>query len=270
MTTAEKKELLKKKFEKYAKQDVCIAFSGGVDSSLILIMACEAAAKTGKKVYAVTMDTVLHPKADVETAKKVLAKTNAIHEILTMNELAVPEMHNNPRKRCYFCKKALYTRMLNFAREKGVEILLEGSNEDDLHVYRPGLQAVKELGVFSPMADCGVTKAEVRELAAEYGIPTANRPSTPCLATRLPYGAELDLALLKRIDEAENYLKSFGWRNVRLRVHDKIARLEIDIKTFPEVFAHREEIIKKLKELGFLYITLDLEGFRSGSMDVMI
>ena len=268
MTTAEKKELLRKQFDKYAEQDICVAFSGGVDSSLILIMACEAAAKTGKKVYAVTMDTVLHPKADVEAAKKVLEKTEAVHEILTMNELAVPEMHNNPKKRCYFCKKALYTKMLEFAAEKGVKLLLEGSNEDDLHVYRPGLQAVRELGVLSPLADCGVTKAEVRQMAKEYEIPTAERPSAPCLATRLPYGTEINLELLKRIDEAENYLRSFGWKNVRLRVHGITARLETDIETFPGVMEHREKVIKKLKELGFIYITLDLEGFRSGRMDI--
>lgn len=268
MIIQEKKKKLQQQFEKYAQNDVCVAFSGGVDSSLILVMACEAAQKTGKKVYAVTMDTVLHPKADVEIAKKVLARTDAVHEILTMDELAVPEMKNNPKKRCYFCKKALYTRMLDFAREKGAEVLLEGSNEDDLHVYRPGLQAVKEIGVKSPLADCGVTKAEVRELAAEYEIPTANRPSAPCLATRLPYGAEIDLALLKRIDEAETYLKTFGWKNVRLRVHGNISRLEVDADALPEVVAHKEEVIRHLKELGFVYLTLDLEGFRSGSMDL--
>lgn len=268
MITAEKKELLRKKFDKYAEQDICVAFSGGVDSSLVLIMACEAAAKTGKKVYAVTMDTVLHPKADVEAAKMVLEKTEAVHIILTLNELTVPEMHNNPKKRCYFCKKALYKKMLEFAAEKGVEILLEGSNEDDLHVYRPGLQAVRELGVLSPLAACGVTKEEVREMAKEYEIPTAGRPSAPCLATRLPYGTEIDLELLKRIDEAENYLRSFGWKNVRLRIHGTTARLETDIEVFQKVLEHREKVIEKLKELGFLYITLDLEGFRSGSMDI--
>lgn len=119
MMIEEKKALLQKQFEKYSTGDVCVAFSGGVDSSLVLIMACEAAAKAGTKVYAVTMDTVLHPKADVEIAKKVLARTNAIHEILTLNELTVPEMHNNPKLRCYFCKKALYMNMLDFARKRG-------------------------------------------------------------------------------------------------------------------------------------------------------
>lgn len=215
-----------------------------------------------------TMDTVLHPKADLEIAKEVLARTGAVHEVLTLDELAVPEMHDNPVKRCYYCKKALYTKMLDFAREMGAGVLLEGSNEDDLHVYRPGLQAVKELGVISPLAECGVTKAEVRKLAAEYEIPVADRPSAPCLATRLPYGTEIDLELLKRIDEAENYLKKFGWKNVRLRVHGEVTRLEVDAEVFSEVVEHREEIIEYLKNQGFKYVTLDLEGFRSGSMDI--
>ena len=268
MIVQEKKEVLKARIDEYCRRDVCVAFSGGVDSSLVLVMACEAARKNGTKVYAITMDTVLHPKADVENAKKVLEGTQAVHVILTMDELAVPEIHNNPKNRCYLCKKELYGKMLAFAREKGAEVLLEGSNEDDLHVYRPGLQAVKELGVKSPLAECKVTKAEVRKLAAEYGVAVADRPSAPCLATRLPYGAEINLALLKKIDEAENYLRKFGWRNVRIRVHDKIARLEVDAGVLEEVIRHREEIVRYLKELGFMYITLDLEGFRSGSMDL--
>lgn len=268
MSIQKKKSILQERMEDYCRQDVCVAFSGGVDSSLVLVMACEAAKKNGTKVYAITMDTVLHPKADVEIAKKVLEGTQAIHVILRMDELTVPEIHNNPKDRCYLCKKALYSKMLAFAHEKGAEIMLEGSNEDDLHVYRPGLQAVKELGIKSPLAECGVTKAEVRELAGEYGIAAADRPSAPCLATRLPYGAEIDLELLKKIDRAETFLRKFGWRNVRIRVHDKIARLEVDLEVLEEVLQHREEIIRYLKYLGFLYITLDLEGFRSGSMDL--
>lgn len=267
MTTAEKKELLRKQFDKYAEQDICVAFSGGVDSSLILIMACEAAAKTGKKVYAVTMDTVLHPKADVEAAKKVLEKTEAIHEILTMNELAVPEMHNNPKKRCYFCKKALYKKMLEFAAEKGVEILLEGSNEDDLHVYRPGLQAVRELGVLSPLAACGVTKEEVREMAKEYEIPTAGRPSAPCLATRLPYGTEIKTEALEKIACGEEYLKKQGFSVVRIRLHGEICRIELPKTDFGTFLEKSQEITETLQKIGFQYITLDVQGFRSGSMD---
>lgn len=263
----DKKKMLQEQLEKYCRDDVCVAFSGGVDSSLLLVMACEAAEKTGSKVYAVTMDTVLHPKADLEIAKEVLAKTSAVHVVLTLDELATPEIRNNPVNRCYLCKKRLYTRMLEFAGQQGAKVLLDGSNEDDLHVYRPGLAAVRELGVKSPLADCGITKEEVRRLAAEYEVSVAKRPSSPCLATRLPYGAELDLGLLARIDEAEGCLRKMGYENVRVRVHGEVARLEVDVEAFGQMITQREAVTGQLKALGFKYVTLDLEGFRSGSMD---
>lgn len=267
-TLEEKTQELKTLLQEYLKEDVCVAFSGGVDSSLLLVLAWEAARERGKEVYALTMDTVLHPGADLKAAQSVLAKTGAKHEILKLNELAVPEIRMNPRNRCYLCKKELYTRMLDFASAHGIHTLLEGSNEDDLHVYRPGLKAVKELGVKSPLAMVHMTKKEVRILSREYGIPVADRPSSPCLATRLPYGAEIDLALLERIDKAEEDIRKLGFYNVRVRVHDLIARVELDQEDFLRFLKYRQEIVKKLKELGFSYITLDLEGFRSGSMDI--
>ena len=265
-----KKENLKSIFAQCASEDMCVAFSGGVDSSLVLVMACEAAKSTGKKVYALTMDTILHPKADLEIAKKVLSGTTAEHVVITMDELAVPEIRNNPVNRCYLCKKAIFSRMLTFAKEKGISLMLEGSNEDDLHVYRPGLAAVRELGVKSPLADCHMTKAEVRALAEEYKIPVADRPSAPCMATRLPYGAEIDLELLKRIDTAEETLRAMGLKNVRVRVHGDILRLEVDAESILNVVEHRREIRDHLKKVGCPYVTVDLEGFRSGSMDIGI
>lgn len=266
----EKKKMLQRRLSEYCRKDVCVAFSGGVDSSLLLVMACEAAEQAGTKVYALTMDTVLHPKADLEIARKVLARTDAIHEVLALDELAVPEIRHNPVNRCYLCKKELYSLMLRFAEERGVEVFLEGSNEDDLHVYRPGLKAVRELGIKSPLAECGITKAEVRALAKEYGIPVADRPSSPCLATRLPYGAEIDPELLRRIDNAETAIRELGFGNVRVRVHNDIVRLEVDTSQFPQVLEKKEKILALLKEQDFCYITLDLEGFRSGSMDIRI
>lgn len=265
-----KRNKLREFFENCCQQDVCVAFSGGVDSSLVLAMACEAAKKTGKKVYAVTMDTVLHPKADLEAAKKVLKRTSAIHQVITMDELAIPQLWDNPVNRCYLCKKELYQKIWNFAREKGAEVLLEGSNEDDLHVYRPGIQAVRELGVKSPLAQCGINKEEVRALALEYGIVTAKRPSSPCMATRLPYGSRLDLGLLARIEKGEEYLKGLGLSNVRIRVHGDILRLEIDVASMGLLLEKREEVVKELEKVGCPYITLDLLGFRSGSMDIYI
>ena len=267
-TTEEKKTKLREFFRNYCCQDVCVAFSGGVDSGLVLAMACEAAKEAGTKVLAVTMDTVLHPAADLDAARKALKDTEAEHAVLHLDELSVPEILYNPADRCYLCKKELYSRMQAFAQERGIRILLEGSNEDDLHVYRPGLKAIRELGVKSPLAEAGLTKKEVRKLAAEYGLSAADRPSAPCLATRLPYGTKIDMELLARIDQAETWLRDFGWKNVRLRVHGDIVRLEIDKESFDSVLRQADVITARLKELGFIYITLDLEGFRSGSMDV--
>ena len=264
----EKKRCLKSLMKEYAEKDVCVAFSGGVDSSLVLVLACEAARETKKKVYALTMDTVLHPKADLETARQVLEKTSAYHFILHSDELAVPEIRNNPVNRCYLCKKELYLRMLSFAREKGTDVLLEGSNEDDMHVYRPGRRAIEELKVHSPLARCHFTKEEVRAFAAEYGISVASRPSAPCLATRLPYGTEIDLSLLERIEKAEEFLKTIITGNIRVRLHGDILRLEADPEAMGRICEKREDIIEELKKVGVPYITLDLEGFRSGSMDI--
>ena len=250
-TLEEKKEQLLTLLKEYLKEDVCVAFSGGVDSSLLLVMASRAARERGRKVYAITMDTVLHPSGDLGAARKVLEGTGAEHVILKLNELAVPEMKNNPVNRCYLCKKALYEQMLSFGEKKGIHTLIEGSNEDDLHVYRPGLTAVKELGVKSPLAYLHITKEEVRSLAREYGIPVADRPSSPCLATRLPYGTEIDLELLNRT-------AFVAGRSARLK--DDGIHVSITQK-------FRDEYKVNLKELVFPYITLDLEGFRSGSMD---
>lgn len=264
---SEKKACLQNRLHVLTQKDICIAYSGGVDSALLLVMACEAAEKNGTKVYAITADTVLHPKSDLGIAKQVLRKTSAIHEILKINELTVPEIKNNPVNRCYLCKKELMSRMLEFAMKKQCGYLLEGSNGDDLHVYRPGFQAVQELGVKSPLAELGITKKEVRELAAEYKIPVANRPSSPCLATRLPYGTEINVELLKKIDLAEDRIKELGFVNVRVRVYDESVRIEVDRYSLEKVLEKKEEVITLIKNLGFKYVTLDLEGFRSGSMD---
>lgn len=267
----EKKEIqLQKLLNNLCKEDIGIAFSGGVDSSLLLVTAWEQAKITKKKIYAFTMDTVLHPRGDLEAARKVIQRTGAIHVILKVDELTVPEIRENPVDRCYLCKRELYSRMVSYARQNGISTILEGSNEDDMHVYRPGIRAVKELGILSPLAECSITKEEVRFLAKKYKIQVAERPSSPCLATRLPYGQSIDLELLRRIDEAETMLRSNGYKNVRVRVHGNIMRLEIDPGDLKRVIEERETLISQLKKYGFGYLTLDLEGFRSGSMDIEI
>ena len=268
--TEEKKARLLALMEEYGRQDVCLAFSGGVDSSLLLKLAADSAAAHGTTVYAVTFDSRLHPACDLENAKKVAAELGGVHVVVTVDELEMEEIRSNPPDRCYLCEKQLFGKLLEFAAEKQISLTMEGTNEDDLHVYRPGIRAVRELGVKSPLAEAGLTKAEVKALAAEYGISAASRPSTPCMATRLPYGAELSYEVLKQIEEGEAVLRELIGGNVRLRLHGDVARIETDGENLEKAVALRGQLISRLKALGFVYITLDLEGFRSGSMDVHI
>lgn len=256
--------------EEYGKQPLCLAFSGGVDSSLLLKLACDSGKKHGNPVYAVTFETMLHPACDMENARRVAEEMEAVHVVLQVDELELQEIRNNPVERCYLCKKHLFQVLKAFAGEKGITCVMDGTNEDDLHVYRPGIKALKELGIESPLARCHMTKDEVKHMAKEYGISVAYRPSTPCMATRLPYGASLDYDLLRRIEEGEHYLRSLLSGNIRLRVHGDIARIELDLPQMEQAISRREEIISTLHELGFPYIALDLEGFRSGSMDVYV
>ena len=263
-----KTEQLEAIIDELTDQDMALAFSGGVDSSLLLKMAADRAAKKGTKVWAVTFNSRLHPSCDLENARKVAGELGGIHVILEIDELEMEEIRSNPVNRCYLCKRNLFRTLMAFAKEKGVEVLAEGTNEDDLHVYRPGIQAVRELGIRSPLAEAGLTKEEVRRLAAACGISAASRPSTPCMATRLPYGARLDYEILKKIEAGEEILRRMIGGNVRLRLHGQVVRIETDPERFSLALEKREEVVRQLKELGFVYITLDLEGFRSGSMDV--
>ena len=169
----EKKERLKALLDEYTKGNACLAFSGGIDSSLILKLAQEAADRNGTKLYAVTFDTVLHPKADREIASRVARENHSIHEIISVDELKQEEIRFNPKNRCYLCKKSLFSGLLDFARAHDAAVVMEGTNQDDLKQYRPGIQAVKELGVKSPLMEAGFTKAEIRAYAKELGISVA-------------------------------------------------------------------------------------------------
>ena len=254
--------------DKYTDKDTVVAFSGGVDSSLVLKLACEKAKEKGTKVYAITMHTKLHPMKDIENSKKVAFEVGAEHIIIEVDELKEAGILDNPKDRCYLCKKHLFSLIKVKAEELNVNIILEGTNEDDLHVYRPGLKALKELGILSPLALLGFTKEEVRKLANEKNISVSNRPSSPCMATRFVYGTRLDFNEMKKVDIVENFLKELDLYNVRLRIHGDIARIEVDDSDFDKVMKNKTKIVYKLKSLGYIYICLDLEGFRSGSMDI--
>lgn len=254
--------------EEHVNQGIAIAFSGGVDSSLLLNIACDISEKYHRSILAVTFETKLHPHGDLAVAKNMADHFGAIHKIIEVDEFSDPEIMYNPQDRCYRCKKLLFQTLTAEATELGYTFLIDGTNYDDRNSYRPGMIALQELGIHSPLLELQITKTQIRSLAADLRIATSDRPSAPCLATRLPYGAKIDFALLTRIDEGEQYIKSLGFYNVRLRLHDQILRIEIDKIDFPKLLENQEKITEKLKELGFLYITLDLEGFRSGSMDI--
>ncbi|MCR1899387.1 ATP-dependent sacrificial sulfur transferase LarE [Irregularibacter muris] len=261
---------LKEYVEKLVKEGICIAFSGGVDSSLILKVACEAGKKLNKEVYAITFESRLHPASDVTISKRVAQEMGARHKIIQINEFENEEILKNPENRCYLCKESLFSNLQKFAQELGCKYVVDGTNADDLKVYRPGIQALKELGIVSPLAELDITKAEVRGMASSLNISVSSRPSAPCMATRLPYNTPINFELLEKIEKGEEFIKGLGFRILRLRVHGDIVRIEVPREDLKRLLEKSQEIIPYLKDLGFVYITMDLEGFRSGSMDVYV
>lgn len=262
------REQILARINELTKEDVMVAFSGGADSSLVLKLCCDGARENNTKVYAVMLSTRLHPTGDVEIARKAADEIGAEFMVLNVDELEEADIENNPKDRCYLCKKCLFTKLKGEAAKLGITRVLEGTNGDDLKVYRPGIRAIDELGIISPLAEGQITKGEVRSWLSELGISVADRPSAPCLATRLPYGDVIDYDLLSRIDKGEAYIRKLGFYNVRLRIHKNVARIEVDKTDISRLVGYSNQIISELKKLGFVYITLDMEGFRSGSMDI--
>jgi uncharacterized protein len=257
-------------FIPHVHEGICMAFSGGVDSSVLLAAACKAVKESGidRPVLAVTFATRLHPHGDTTEAAELANMLGAVHKIIEIDEFSDARIPENPRNRCYLCKSLLFQSLLQTGAEHGYTFFCEGSNLDDTKVYRPGIQAVRELKVASPLIECELTKVMIRDIAAAEGLAVASKPSTPCMATRLPYDTHFDYDLLDRINEGEMWLRQRDFYNVRLRFHDPILRIEIDKPDFGRFMEHYEDIVDSMKKLGFKYVTLDLEGFRSGSMDI--
>lgn len=263
-----KKQKLQEVLAGYLREGVILALSGGVDSALLLgVIALFPRAKR-EKFMAITFKTVLYPEDEMEIAKDLCANYQISHRLL-QPEIEIPKpIQHNPQDRCYLCKQNLFKQVLEMAKAEGYQYILDGTNADDLKAYRPGKKALDELGVKSPLADCGFTKGEVRSYAAELGLSVADKPSGSCYATRFPYGAELDINIISKLAKLENFFRGFGLSQIRLRYHQPILRLELLAEEFPIFLKNRQVALKEANNQGFTYLTLDMAGFRSGSMDI--
>ena len=246
---------------------IAVAFSSGVDSTFLLKVAHE---ELGERVIAVTARSHSFPKREQDEAAAFCAREGIRQVVVESEELAIPGFRQNPTNRCYLCKKELFTKILEIARAEGLSAVAEGSNMDDLGDYRPGLQAVRELGIMSPLREAGLTKAEIRELSRALGLPTWNKPSFACLASRFPYGEEITVERLARVERAEQYLLDLGFGQVRVRSHGDLARIELCAADIPKAIEQREKIHAALKSFGFAYVALDLQGYRTGSMNEVL
>jgi len=248
---------------------VAIAFSSGVDSTFLLKCAHDV---LGNKVIAVTARSCSFPKRELDEAAAFCKKKGIAHIICDSEELEIDGFSKNPPNRCYLCKQELFTKIWKVAKEHGIDHVAEGSNMDDNGDYRPGLIAVAELDVKSPLRYAELSKQEIRQLSKEMELPTWNKQSFACLSSRFPYGEEINIPRLTMIDKAEQFLLDMGFGQVRVRYHGKLARIETDADGFSIMLSlnNREKIHCAFKELGFTYITLDLLGYRTGSMNEML
>jgi len=247
---------------------LAVAFSAGVDSTLLLRAAADALGSGN--VLAVTALSNSFPVRENREAERFCRELGVRRITAEVDQLSIPGFRENPPDRCYICKKVLFTKMIEAARESGFEKLAEGSNMDDLSDYRPGLRAIAELGVMSPLREAGLTKAQIREISQGLGLPTWNKPSFACLATRFVYGEMVSDEKLRRVENAEELLRELGFKQYRVRIHGNdglLARIEVMPSEFTRLMENRAQITGKFREYGFDYISMDLEGYRTGSMN---
>jgi uncharacterized protein len=245
--------------------DSClIAYSGGADSTFLLKAATLALPKN--KILAVTADSATYPAQELSFARKIAARLGVRHRVIKTRELSDRRFSLNPPNRCYFCKSELFGRLRKIARRRKLNFIADGSNLSDKSDFRPGDKAKKELRVRSPLQEAGLTKQDVRRLSRRLGLCTWDKPSLACLASRIPYGTVIQPPILKRINEGEIYLRKLGFRQVRIRHYNGLCRIEVEKADIPALISRRDLIIENLKRLGYNYVTVDLEGYRMGSM----
>lgn len=245
---------------------VVVAFSGGVDSAYL---ACVAADVLSEDSLCITADSPSYPQRQRDIALKVVRQFGLRHEFIQTTEMDRPEYRANEGDRCYYCKQELYSRLIDIARERGIACVADGSNADDRGDYRPGRTAAREFGVRSPLDEVGLTKAEIRERSHAMGLPTWDEPASACLSSRIPHFTDVTEEKLRMIERAEDVLRSLGFRVCRVRHHDRMARLEIGVDELPRAIepATRERICRELREIGYEQVTLDLRGYRTGSLN---
>ncbi|MCC5605421.1 ATP-dependent sacrificial sulfur transferase LarE [Nostoc sp. CHAB 5834] len=266
--------MLTKKFEQLKAlfqemEQALIAYSGGVDSTLVAKIAYDA---LGDRALAVTAVSPSLLPEELEDAKIQAATIGISHKIVQTHEMENPNYTSNPVNRCYFCKSELHDTLKPLALQLGYPYVVDGVNADDLHDYRPGIQAAKERGARSPLAEVGVTKVEVRQLSQQLGLSWWDKPAQPCLSSRFPYGEEITVAKLQRVGRAEIYLRKLGWQNLRVRSEGDTARIELASEQIKEfvLTTDLQKVVSAFQDFGFLYVTLDLEGYRSGKLNQVL
>ena len=243
---------------------VAVAYSGGTDSSLLLKVARDV---LGEGAIGITAISPSLAADELVEAEAVARQIGVRHILVESHETADPRYLENTPQRCYFCKDHVYDELVRVAHQQGFTSVVDGTNADDAHDHRPGRQAAREWGVRSPLLEAGLTKSEIRQLAHQLGLPNWDKPAAACLSSRVPYGTTINLEMLAQVEQAERSLRQMGFRQLRVRHYDQMARIEIETQEFPLVLARREEILSALKAAGYLYVTLDLAGFRSGSLN---
>ncbi len=251
-------------------ESVLVAYSGGVDSTLLLKVAADELGQDS--VVAVTASSPTYPEEEISLAGKTAKELGIEHYIVKTEELSNPQFASNTEKRCYYCKQELFRILNGLAQQHGMKYIADGSNVDDVKDYRPGAKAAQEFGVRSPLMEAGITKEEVREISRSFHLPTWDKPSFACLASRFPYGNRIELKALRQVEEAERFLRKMGFKEVRVRHHHEIARIEVGNDEVERACSMeiRKKINQRFRELGYTYVALDLQGYRSGSMNEVL